>query len=83
MHFQLPPMDHVKLVYCTHGEAMDVVIDLRIGSPTYGRHEVFELSAAKANCLYIPKGMAHGFFARSAQVIMVYKVSTISVRTFN
>jgi dTDP-4-dehydrorhamnose 3,5-epimerase len=77
MHFQLPPMDHVKLVYCAHGEAMDVVIDLRIDSPTYGQHEVFELTSAKANCLYIPKGMAHGFFARSPKVIMVYKVSTI------
>jgi len=76
MHFQLPPMDHVKMVYCIQGEVMDVVIDLRVGSPTYGQHAVFELSPAKTNSIYIPKGMAHGFCARSDQAIMVYKVST-------
>ncbi len=76
MHFQLPPMDHVKMVYCVQGEVMDVVVDLRVGSPTYGQHAVFELSAAQANSIYIPKGMAHGFCARSEQAIMVYKVST-------
>lgn len=77
MHFQLPPMDHVKLVYCVQGEVMDVVVDLRVGSPTYGQYAVFELSAIKANSIYIPKGMAHGFCAQSDQAIMVYKVSTI------
>lgn len=77
MHFQLPPMDHVKMVYCVQGEVMDVVVDLRVGSPTYGHHAVFELSASKANSIYIPKGMAHGFCARSEEAIMVYKVSTV------
>lgn len=77
MHFQLPPMDHVKMIYCVQGEVMDVVVDLRVGSPTYGQHAVFELGAAKANSIYIPKGMAHGFCARSEQAIMVYKVSTV------
>jgi dTDP-4-dehydrorhamnose 3,5-epimerase len=76
MHFQLPPMDHVKMVYCVQGEVLDVVVDLRVGSPTYGEHALFELSAAKVNSVYIPKGMAHGFCARSDQAIMVYKVST-------
>ena len=77
MHFQLPPMDHVKIVYCVEGEVMDVVVDLRAGSPTYGHFDLFELSATKANSLYIPKGLAHGFYVRSALAIMVYKVSTI------
>jgi len=77
MHFQLSPMDHVKMVYCVQGEVMDVVVDLRVGSPTYGQHAVFELSAAKANSIYIPKGMAHGFCARSDDAIIVYKVSTV------
>jgi len=77
LHFQLPPMDHVKMVYCVAGEVMDAVVDLRTGSPTYGQCALFELSAAKANCIYISKGMAHGFCARSDQAIMVYKVSTI------
>lgn len=77
LHFQLPPMDHVKMVYCIEGEVMDAVVDLRVGSPTYGQFELFELSATKANGLYIPKGMAHGFCVRSEQAIMVYKVSTV------
>ena len=77
MHFQLPQMDHVKMVYCVEGEVMDAVFDLRVGSPTYGQYASFDLSAAKANSIYIPKGMAHGFCVRSEQAIMVYKVSTI------
>lgn len=77
MHFQLPPMDHVKMVYCIQGEVLDAVVDLRVGSPTYGEYTLFELSAAKANSIYIPKGMAHGFCAMSDQAVMVYKVSTI------
>lgn len=77
LHFQLPPMDHVKMVYCVQGEVLDVVLDLRVGSPTYGEHVLFELSAAKANSIYIPKGMAHGFCAVSELAILVYKVGTI------
>ncbi|HEY0665076.1 MAG TPA: dTDP-4-dehydrorhamnose 3,5-epimerase [Gallionella sp.] len=77
LHFQLPPMDHVKMVYCVQGKVMDVVLDLRAGSPTYGQHAAFELSAAKANCIYIPKGMAHGFCTLSEQATMVYKVSSV------
>ncbi|MDD2719894.1 MAG: dTDP-4-dehydrorhamnose 3,5-epimerase [Gallionella sp.] len=77
LHFQLPPMDHVKMVYCVSGEVLDVVVDLRVGSPTYGQHALFALSAGKANSVYIPKGMAHGFCVLSEQAIMVYKVSTI------
>jgi len=77
MHFQLPPMDHVKVVYCVEGEVIDAVVDLRIDSPTYGQYALFELSAANANGVYIPTGMAHGFCVRSEQAIMVYKTSTV------
>jgi len=77
LHFQLPPMDHVKVVYCVEGEVMDAVVDLRVGSPTFGQYALFELSATKANSIYIPKGMAHGFCVLSEQAIMVYKVSTV------
>lgn len=77
LHFQLLPMDHVKLVYCVSGKVFDAVVDLRIGSPTYGRSETFELSAEKANMLYIPKGLAHGFYVISENAIMMYKVTTI------
>ena len=45
MHFQMPPFDHAKLVYCITGSAMDVVVDLRLSSPTYGHHVVFDLAA--------------------------------------
>ena len=77
MHFQLPPNDHVKMVYCVDGEVMDVVVDLRLGSPTYGQHAVFQLGANKANIIYIPKGMAHGFCVMSDKAILVYKVSSV------
>jgi len=77
MHFQLPPFDHVKLVYCVQGSVMDVVVDLRVGSPTYGKSAVVELSAAKANSIYIPEGMAHGFCSLCEQTVMVYKVTTV------
>ena len=77
MHFQVPPADHVKLVYCVQGKVMDVVIDLRVDSPTYCHHAVFQLNASNANAVYIPKGMAHGFCVLSNQAILVYKVSSI------
>jgi len=77
MHFQLPPYDHVKVVYCTSGSVIDVVLDLRKGSETFGKHAVFELTAEKNNMVYIPKGMAHGFCALEDQTIMHYKQSTV------
>jgi dTDP-4-dehydrorhamnose 3,5-epimerase len=53
------------------------VVDLRIQSPTYGKFEVFSLSAEKANMVYIPIGLAHGFEVLSETAIMIYKVSTV------
>lgn len=75
LHFQLPPKDQHKYVFCTWGEVFDVAIDLRKGSPTYGRHHVFHLSAQKWNAAYIPKGFAHGFAVLSAEAVMGYFVS--------
>ncbi len=77
MHFQTPPSDHVKLVYCVSGEILDAVVDLRRGSPTYGQHFMLELTAAKANILYVPRGMAHGFYTRSEEATVIYKVETV------
>jgi len=77
MHFQTPPEDHVKLVYCVHGEVFDVVVDLRSGSSTYGKTATFYLSAEKGNCLYIPKGLAHGFCTTSDLATLVYRVSSV------
>lgn len=77
MHYQAPPHDHVKLVYCVHGRVFDVVVDLRVGSPTYGQSATFVLDANKSNYLYIPKGLAHGFCALSELVTLVYKVTSV------
>lgn len=76
LHFQNPPHDHVKLVYCAEGEVLDVVLDMRRNSPTYGRHIKVNLSSNKGNMLYIPKGLAHGFYVLSEHATMVYNVSS-------
>ncbi|MCL0041601.1 dTDP-4-dehydrorhamnose 3,5-epimerase [Peptococcaceae bacterium] len=77
MHFQLPPMEHAKLVYCIYGKVLDVVVDLRKGSPAFKKHQAFELDDQKQNALYIPPGLAHGFLTLSEKAIMVYNVSTV------
>lgn len=61
MHFQTPPYDHIKIVYVPNGKIIDVVLDLRKGSPTYGTFFDIELSAENGKILIIPKGLAHGF----------------------
>jgi dTDP-4-dehydrorhamnose 3,5-epimerase len=76
MHFQTPPHDHEKLVYCMQGRVLDVVVDLRKKSPTFGRHIALELDSLKGHGLLVPKGMAHGFLALTQDVIMAYKVTT-------
>jgi dTDP-4-dehydrorhamnose 3,5-epimerase len=77
MHFQTPPHDHEKLVYCMQGRVLDVVVDLRRLSPTFGQHVAIELDAARGHGLMIPKGMAHGFLALTEDVLMAYKVTTV------
>ena len=76
MHFQLPDSDHAKLVYCTAGAIYDMTLDLRVGSPTYGQHEIYELSTNASNAVYLPPGIAHGFFVREAPAVMVYHVTS-------
>lgn len=61
MHFQTPPHDHIKLVYVPVGKIIDVVLDIRKNSPTYGQHFSCELSSENGNALIVPKGLAHGF----------------------
>lgn len=77
MHFQLPPAEHVKLVFCVVGEVLDVVLDLRCGSPTYGQYRTFTLSAENGLGLYIPAGCAHGFAALAETSTMFYKISGV------
>lgn len=72
MYFQLPPHDHTKLVYVSRGRIMDVVVDLRKDSLTYGKHFAIELDDRKAQYLYIPKGFAHGFASLEEGSIVNY-----------
>jgi dTDP-4-dehydrorhamnose 3,5-epimerase len=77
LHFQAPPDDHVKLVYCTNGHVLDIILDIRIGSPTYGRHVAVNLNSENRRVIYIPKGLAHGFSVISEEATMVYNLSTV------
>lgn len=73
MHMQLPPHAQAKLVRVVSGRALDVAVDLREGSPTYGRHFAIELTGENHLQVYIPKGFAHGFAALSDEVVFQYK----------
>jgi dTDP-4-dehydrorhamnose 3,5-epimerase len=77
LHFQIPPADHAKLVYCVAGSVFDAVLDLRKDSPTYGRFAHLELSEEKRNLLYVPRGIAHGFTTISDECTMIYKVTSV------
>ncbi len=76
MHFQEPPHAHAKIVACPVGEIMDVVLDLRKSSATYGQHIRQPLSAENHQALYIPVGCAHGFQALSEGALTYYFVSS-------
>lgn len=77
LHFQKPPFDQAKLVRCTEGRVLDVVVDLRKGSKTYGQHIGVELSGENKKQLFIPRGFAHGFLVLSKSAIFAYKVDNI------
>ena len=81
LHFQTPPNDHNKVVFCVKGDVLDVLLDLRRGSPTYGKVATYLLSEEKGNFLYIPKGIAHGFCVLSSEATLVYKVSSVYNQT--
>lgn len=76
MHFQVPPHQHSKIVFCPAGAILDVIIDLRRNSPTYGRHHAEILSGENHLACYIPEGFAHGFKALTADAITYYLVSS-------
>lgn len=83
LHFQRPPHQHAKLVYCLAGSVRDAVVDLRKDSPTYGQPRWFELSASNATMLYIPAGLAHGFEALEDNTLMMYKVTSVYAPLFD
>jgi dTDP-4-dehydrorhamnose 3,5-epimerase len=73
LHFQKPPFTQSKLVQCLQGEVLDVAVDLRIGSPTYGKSVSARLSEENHHQLFIPRGFAHGFIVLSESAIFSYK----------
>ena len=83
MHFQAPPHQHAKFVVCLAGRVLDVALDLRAGSPTYGCTAAVELAAEAAKGLFIPAGFAHGFQALEEGSMLLYKVSSMHAPAFD
>ena len=73
LHFQLPPFSQAKLLRCVLGRVLDVIVDIRKGSPTFGKYVMYELSEENLRMLFIPKGMAHGFCVLSDKALFQYK----------
>ena len=73
LHFQKGPFAQAKLVRVIQGEVLDVVLDIRKNSPTFGKHFKVHLSSENQKMLFIPRGMAHGFLALKEETIFVYK----------
>ncbi len=75
MHFQRAPHEEVKVLHCLKGAIQDVLIDIRPGSPTYGRWEAYQLNAANRHQLYVPAGIAHGFQTLEPETEVAYLIS--------
>lgn len=73
LHFQRPPYTQAKLVRCVKGAVLDVAVDIRKGSPTYGKHVAVELTEDNHRQFFIPKGFAHGFAVLSDVAVFQYK----------
>lgn len=75
LHLQTPPHAQVKLLRAIAGAVLDVVVDVRRGSPTYGQHVAVELTAEEGNQIYVPAGLAHGFCTLRPDTEVLYKVT--------
>ena len=74
LHFQKPPFEQAKLVRCIEGEVLDVAVDIRKNSKTYGKHVSVLLSGKNKRQLFVPRGFAHGFLVLSDSATFAYKV---------
>lgn len=74
LHYQLPPFAQSKLTRVIDGKVLDVAVDIRVGSPTFGRYVAVELSGKNKRQMYIPRGFAHGFVVLSETCTLTYKV---------
>ena len=74
LHYQIPPFSQAKLVRVIAGTVLDVAVDIRVGSKSYGQHVKVVLSAKNKNQLFIPRGFAHGYLVLSDEATFVYKV---------
>ena len=79
LHFQRPPYAQSKLVRCVKGVVLDVAVDIRKGSPTYGRHVAVELTEENHHQIFIPRGFAHGFSVLSETAVFQYKCDNFYV----
>ena len=77
LHYQLAPYTQAKLVRVISGRVLDVTVDIRLNSPTFGQHTAVELSAENKRQLFIPRGFAHGFAVLSEQAVFAYKCDNI------
>ena len=83
LHFQKPPFEQAKLVRCIEGTVIDVAVDIRRGSPTYGKHVAIELSGENKRQLFVPRGFAHGFSVLSESAVFAYKVDNTYAPEFD
>ncbi|SDG70134.1 dTDP-4-dehydrorhamnose 3,5-epimerase family protein [Mucilaginibacter sp. P25] len=77
MHFQTPPAEHTKVVYVNQGSIIDVVLDIRTGSATFGKYYHTEISAGKPKLVYIPVGCAHGFLSLEDDTMVSYLQTSV------
>ncbi len=76
LHYQLPPFAQTKLVRVIEGKVLDVAVDIRKGSPTFGKHVAVELTSENKRQLFVPRGFAHGFVVLSETATFAYKVDS-------
>ena len=83
LHYQEPPFSQAKLVRVTQGSVLDVAVDIRQDSPTFGKHIAIELNEENKKQLFIPRGFAHGFVVLSENAVFSYKVDNYYNREFD